>query len=169
MFSRVLNLNFSGFCIWFSILGQTLSGDCSYTLVDSTGRVAGELGPASNLRMSLSKVLRSAKPATLFNYILPQLPLLRPSWYSLPPSHLITCCMLHNPLNPSLNTLLRNVFLPATLLGSNSLCPTLWSSLFGSFCNVARRHAGETPPQRLRSAGGSSDAIGQHTHKSRCR
>ena len=32
-------------------------------------------------------------------------------------------------------------------------------------CNVA----GETPPQRLRSAGGSSDAIGQHTHKSRCR
>jgi len=43
------------------------------------------------------------------------------------------------------------------------------ASRYRDNCNVARRHASETPPQRLRSAGGSSDAIGQHTHKSRCR
>ena len=48
MFSRVLNLNFSGFCIYgFQFWVRLLSGDCSCTLVDSTGRVAGELGPAT--------------------------------------------------------------------------------------------------------------------------
>ena len=93
------------------------------------------------VRRCLLKVLRNAKPATLFKYIQP-LVILAPLASCFFPALLILVAsftpyyllyILNNPFNLGLNTLLSEVFVPVMLLCSNSLIPALWGSLFSCF------------------------------------
>jgi len=110
-------------------------------------RKSGLLCPSSSIiktsaiRRCLSKVLRNAKPATLFKYIQPLVILAPLAPYSFPALSILVASftpyyllyMLNNPFNPGLNTLLSEVFVPVMLPCLNSLSPTLWGSLFGCF------------------------------------